>query len=172
VGERSSEYSLHHTLWNPKSPAASFETSITVLPRESLFPGHTDWAVIQCGPPFATCGWRNIAGTTPEASLYVVLTARLFSGTGFRLTSMSGSGQKIIFAIRALSLPGRRKLQPWLNCQLRSLTNSTSPSCLYLLTLKLASGVAEIRHIRFCQWCSRKCRYGRLHLYSAPRPTV
>jgi C4-dicarboxylate-specific signal transduction histidine kinase len=29
---------------------------------------------------------------------------------------MSGSGQKIIFAIRALSLPGRRKLQPWLSC--------------------------------------------------------
>jgi hypothetical protein len=40
--------------------------------------------------------------------------------------------QKIIFAIRALSLPGRRKLQPWLNCQLRSLTSSTSPSSLVL----------------------------------------
>jgi hypothetical protein len=85
VGERSSEYSLHHTLWNPKSPVASFETSFTVLPRESLSPGHTDWAVIQCGPPFATCGWRNIAGTTQEASLYVVLMARWFSGTGFSI---------------------------------------------------------------------------------------
>jgi hypothetical protein len=152
VGERSSEYSLHHTLWNPKSPVASFETSFTVLPRESLFPGHTDWAVIQCGPPFGTCGWRNIAGTTQDAGLYVVLTARLFSGTGFRLTSMSGSGQKIIFAIRALSLPGRRKLQPWLNCQLRSLTSSTSPSCRYLLTLKLAS--AGWRPIRQICWKS------------------
>ncbi len=61
---------------------------------------------------------------------------------------MSGSGQKIIFAIRALSLPGRRKLQPWLSCQLPSLTSSTGPSCLYLLTLKLASaGWRPIRQI-------------------------
>ena len=51
------------------------------------------------------CGVRmeNTTGITPGASLYVAFTTRLSSGTGLRLTSMRQSGQKITFAIRALS---------------------------------------------------------------------
>src|SRR4029077_10864389 len=66
-------------------------------------------------------------GITRWANLFVIPRARSFSGMASRPTSMSGSVQKIIFAIRALSLQGRRELRPWQSCRLRLLTNLTNP---------------------------------------------
>jgi hypothetical protein len=51
---------------------------------------------------------------------------KLSDGTGPLRTLKIANVQKIIFAIRLLGLPGRRKLRPWLSCQLRSLTSATA----------------------------------------------
>lgn len=64
----------------------------------------------------------NIAGITQAENPYVIM-AGLFSGTGFRLTSMSENEQRTIFAKCGSSLPKLRESRPWQSCHPRSLTN-------------------------------------------------
>jgi len=65
----------------------------------------------------------NIAGTMQAVSPCVIQMAKLFSGMGFRLTSMSENEQRTIFTKRVSSSRKPRGWQPSLNLQLRSLMN-------------------------------------------------
>jgi PAS domain-containing protein len=73
---------------------------------------------------FISQSWLDYTGLSREQwNLCVIATARSFSGTGFRLTSMRENERKILFATRGSASQRLRGWRPSLNLRARSLTN-------------------------------------------------
>jgi|HubBroStandDraft_6_1064221.scaffolds.fasta_scaffold19979_6 hypothetical protein len=76
----------------------------------------------------------DIAGFWRAVFHFGTSMEKLSDGTGPSRTLKIANVREIILAIRALGLPGRGKLQPWLIRQLRSLTSSTAQPAPHIFT--------------------------------------